>query len=90
MAKSAEATSLNSSKVEAQVTHSSTGRARGLLRRRMKVNDEISKLPPRDEPSWMAFGSSLKSLDNLGASDIVKIRVFEKLRLLLKLAKNSK
>jgi len=40
-AKSAEATSFDTSRVEAQVTHSSTGRARGLLRRRInsiKIN----------------------------------------------------
>jgi hypothetical protein len=36
LAKSAEATSFDTSRVEAQVTHSSTGRARGLLRRRIK------------------------------------------------------
>ena len=36
VAKSAEATSFSTSTVEAQVTHSSTGRARGLLRRRIK------------------------------------------------------
>ena len=36
LAKSAEATSFNTSRGEAQVTHSSTGRARGLLRRRIK------------------------------------------------------
>ena len=36
--KSAEATSFNASKVEAQVTHSSTGRALGFLRRRIKFN----------------------------------------------------
>jgi len=36
LAKSAEATSFNTSRVEAQVTHSPTGRARGLLRRRIR------------------------------------------------------
>jgi len=37
-AKSAEATSFNASRVEAQVTHSSTGRAHGFLRWRIKFN----------------------------------------------------
>ena len=42
LAKSAEATNLNTSRLEAQVTHSSTGRARGLLRRRTKKTPYIS------------------------------------------------
>ena len=41
LAKSAEATSFDTSRVEAQVTHSSTGRARGLLRRRIKFTRNL-------------------------------------------------
>jgi hypothetical protein len=41
VAESAEATSLSLSEVEAQVTHSSTARARGLLRRRIRHLDEV-------------------------------------------------
>src|SRR3990170_2451122 len=40
LAKSAEATSFNTCRVKARVTHSSTGRAHGLLRRRIKPNVE--------------------------------------------------
>jgi len=42
LAKSAEATSFDTSRVEAQVTHSSTGRARGLLRRRITYADTVT------------------------------------------------
>jgi len=46
LAKSAEATSFNTSIVEAQVTHSSTGRARGLLRRRITTADTVTHQKP--------------------------------------------
>jgi hypothetical protein len=44
VAKSAEATGFNTRRVEARVTHSSTGKARGLLRRRINIKE--ARIPP--------------------------------------------